>query len=142
MFAGALSEQRGHAAVEVADYLASCYIADPIRFLAFWEDNLVCLDCLRLECGLAEPALNYQWNLTEQIKAKAASIDCWTHRRAEELNACFSAASKLQDFRGAVPEIDLPHFLIAVSNDVRFGRLFSAGFRRNLALERITVRPI
>ena len=115
--------------------MASCYIADPIGFLAFWEDILRCLDCLRIECDLVDPALSYQWNLTEQIKAKAASVDCWTHKRSEDLNSCFSVASMLHGIGGALPEIDLPHFLIAVSNDVRFGKLFSAGFRKNLALE-------
>lgn len=141
VFAGALSEHRGHVAVEVPDYLASCYIADPIRFLAFWEDSLGCLYALRLECELIDPVLSYQWNLTEQIKTKAAGIDCWTHKRAQDLDACFLAASKLESVGSALPEIDLPHFLIAVSNDVRFGKLFSAGFCKDLALKWIRRAP-
>src|SRR5438876_12233508 len=96
MFAGMLAEDRGHSKIEPADYIASCYIADPIRFLGFWMDSLTCIEALSLDCGVIDPVWTYQWKLTEKIKSALDTLNGGhSYIYAPDLAECLQEAADL-----------------------------------------------
>jgi hypothetical protein len=134
MFAAALARNRGHSTIDVSDFLASCYITEPIRFLSYWSDTLKCIEAISLDCELLDPVWTYQLKLTQQIESEVLRDHGSGYPYADDLRRILSEASKPQkNTRSTVGEIDLPSFLLTVRGDPRFSRLFTSGFRLDLA---------
>ncbi len=141
MLASQLAQNRGKAEIELSDYVGSCYIADPNRFLSFWSDPLTCIEALRLECDLEDPAWTYQWKLTQEVKSAVADRENgWAFPYSDDLAASLLRAAELSHVSESEPQIDLAHFLLAISSDSRFAQVFATGFRVDLARDWVKKR--
>ena len=129
MLAGAFSEGKGRHCIEVADFIVGCYIADPVRFVGFWSDSATCIENLARECGLEDPAWACQQSLTDTLRIKAEKYGNWRDRNSSDLHDLLSRAA------ASAPEIDLPHFLLVARSDLSLTKLFTQGFRQDLAIK-------
>ena len=139
--AHALARSREHDSIALTDYFACCYIADPIRFLAFWLDDLACIEGMSLDCNLSDPAWLYQHELMQQLGSELASLDPnitgMSYRYADDLARVLEKIAGSRDTGRENQEIDLPQFLLAICQDKRLSHVFSAGFREDSASRRI-----
>lgn len=137
--ASVLARDREQDKVGVPEFLACCYIADPIRFLSFWTDALDCIEALRLDCGLLDPVVLYQHSLLVRFRSDLETQDGIVAFYAEDLNRYLLDAAEAQQISDGVPRIDLPNWLLVVRSDLRLSRVFKAGFRIDIARQRASV---
>lgn len=134
MLACALARTREHVTIELSDYIASCYIADPIRFLAFWTNPLDCIDALREECDVVDAAWVYQLELKEHVQTELSQREGGvSYQYSHELALLLSKVSQSRMKDADPPQIDLPELLLAITEDRRFAKMFASGFRSDLA---------